>query len=125
MERRTDGVVVLTQAKASGCDNHPNETVRVATSMADVEKEIDTLGHVYIKNPDTSHISNFEQQIWELDAAINVNVSGMDLATSQEVYLGRENNMQVLDVATLEQNERIYAIGPNAATQVQSSKFRP
>lgn len=97
----------------------------MATSRADVEKEFDTLGHICIKNPDTSHVSNFEQQIWELDVAINVNVSGMDLATSQEVYLGRENNMQVLDVATLEQNKRIYAVGPNAVTQVQSSKFWP
>lgn len=97
----------------------------MVTSRADVEKEIDTLGHVCIKNPDTSHVSNLEQQIWELDVAINVNISGMDLATSQEVYIGRENNMQVLDVATLEQNKRIYVVGPNAITQGQSSKFWP
>ena len=80
MEQRMDGVVVYSKAKVSSDDNQPIETV--ATTSADVEKESDTPGHVHIKIPDTSHVLNFEQQIWELDAAINGNISGMNLATN-------------------------------------------
>ena len=123
MEQRMDGVVVYSKAKVSSDDNQPIETV--ATTSADVEKESDTPGHVHIKIPDTSHVLNFEQQIWELDAAINENISGMNLATNQEVFLRRKNNAQTVDAVTLEHNERIHASGLSAATQVQSSKFGP
>ena len=125
MERRTDGQVVSTQARTSSYENHPNEMVRMMISRADVEERTDTPCHVCIKNPDILQVPSFEQQIRELDAAINENTPSMDLATNQEISLGREKIMQVSEVAMLKKNVRSHALGPSVATQAQSSKFGP
>lgn len=125
MERRTDGQVVSTQARTSSYENHPDEMVRMMISRADVEERTDTPCHVCIKNLDIPQVPSFEQQIRELDAAINENAHGMDLATNQEISLGREKIMQVSEVAMLKQNVRSHALGSSVATQAQSSKVGP
>ena len=113
MERRLDGVVASTLAKASVNDNHQDKAARVVSSRANVGKEADTPDHVRNKNPDIPHISNFEQHLREIDIAINRNISDLNSATSQEVLLGRDDISQVLDVAMLEKEKRIHSSGPN------------
>ena len=63
-------------------DNHQDKVVRVVSSMANVGKEADTPDRICIKNLDIPHISNFEQHLQEIYAAINGNVSDLNSATS-------------------------------------------
>lgn len=106
-------------------DNHQDKVVRVVSSMANVGKEADTPDHVCVKNLDIPHISNIEQHLQEIYAAINGNVSDLNSATSLKVLLGRDDISQVLDVATLEKEKRIHSSGPNAAIHVQTFEFGP
>ena len=91
-------------------------------SRADVERVTTRPALACNKNPGFSHILNFEQQIREINHAINSNVSAMISTTSQEARVGRENNMQGLDMAMLEKKESNHASGPNTTAHVQSSK---
>ena len=125
LERSLAGVAVSTLATASGHENLPVETMRVAASRVDVAKDVATPTHVCIKTPDSLHVLNFEQQLKEINDTINGSVSALNSVTTQEALLGKETNTQVTHVATLEQEKRMHANGPNAAIQAQPTMLEP
>ncbi|KAK7860485.1 hypothetical protein CFP56_036742 [Quercus suber] len=76
-----------------------------------MEKAITTPAHERIVKPDIPRGLNFEQQIKEIDDAINGSVSSLNSITAQEALLSKESNMQATHVATLKLEEQIQASG--------------
>uniref|UniRef100_A0A7N2KPR4 Uncharacterized protein n=1 Tax=Quercus lobata TaxID=97700 RepID=A0A7N2KPR4_QUELO len=122
MERKVDGGAVSEPVPMSDYDKQIEETVRVVDSRADVDSLIDTPVHTRFTNLVFSHSSNFEQQLLDIDDAINDNVSAMTSVTNQEARVGWENNVQDVDKATLERKESTHANGPHATAHAQSLK---
>ena len=125
MERRSDGQVVSTSARTNDGETRLDEMVRTVIPRADVEERTGSLNHDCIKNLDFLHVSNFEQQIRELDAAINGNIPSMELVTIQEASLGREKSAHVLEENALQQSRKSHAFGPNEESQAQPTNVGP
>ena len=125
MERRSDGQVVSMPARTNDGETRPDEMGRTVIPRADVEERTGSLNHDCIKNPDFPYVSNFEQQIRELDAAINGNIPSMELVTIQEAYLGREESAHVLEENALKQSRKSHAFGPNEESQAQPTNVGP
>ena len=105
---------------------HKNlSTGKMAASRADVGKSETSLAHERITAPDIPRVLNFEQQLKEIDDAINRSVSTINSIPNQEVLLGKESNMQAMHVTTLKLEERMQASGPNVITQAQPSMYGP
>uniref|UniRef100_A0A7N2MKG4 Uncharacterized protein n=1 Tax=Quercus lobata TaxID=97700 RepID=A0A7N2MKG4_QUELO len=69
--------------------------------------------HVLFKIPNFLQHSNFEWQIWEIDAAINGDISVLNFESHKEGISVREENTQVQDDATLERYESVHVVGPH------------
>ena len=70
-----------TTATAKGRDTLSTNTVSGAALRADMEKDVACLANMRIKNPDSLLELNFEQQIKEIDDAINGNVPFLNSVT--------------------------------------------
>lgn len=125
MEQKLDGGAISTPTPVSGYNKHLDETVRVADLRADVERVTDSPAHARIRNQGFSHNLNFDQQIREIDDAINGNVSTMILKTSQAARAAGENNVHGLDMAMLGRKESNHASGPHVTAHIQSFKDGP
>lgn len=112
-------------AMASGHNNLPDETGRVAASRADVEKAVTNPAYRCIEKSDFPRVLNFEQQLKDIDDTINGGISASNSVTTQEALLGKEFNMQAMHVTTLKLEERMQASGSNAVAHAQPLTFRP
>ena len=125
VERSSDGQVVSTTVRTNGGDTRPDEMERAAIPRADVEERTGLLNRDCFKNPVLPHVTNFEQQIRDLDAAINGNIPNMESVTIPDAYLGREECAHVLAENMLEQSRKSHVDGPSEEPQAQSAKVRP
>ena len=125
MERGVAGVMVSTPTTMKGRDTLSKSTVCGVASRANVEKDMASPANMCIKNPNSSLNLNFEQQIKEIDDAINGSVPSLNSVTNQELLVGKESIAQVRNVAIMEREERMNEKGPYAVDQAHSTMLGP
>ena len=114
-----------TTAMGRGRDILSTSAVSGEASRADVEKDMAGPANVRIKIPDSSLRSNFEQQIKEIDDAINGNDPCLNSGTEEELLEGKESIKQVRNVAITAREVRMNAKGPHAIEQAHLSMLGP
>lgn len=118
-ERGLVGEAVSWLATVNARSSGPEDNERVAASRADVEKAVTMPAHGCIEKPDFPHGLNFEQQLQDIDDAINGSISALNSATTQEDFLSKESTMQARHMTTLKLEERMQESGTNAIVQAQ------
>ena len=89
-EHRTDGNVERTTVSDNPGNDLPGKAERMVGARANVI-DVNTLSsHIQVKIPKIPLISNFEQQLWDIDAAISGEVSDVNTKPRKEVNLERE-----------------------------------
>ena len=125
LERGVTGVEVPAPVMMSGHDNPPRIKGSVAEARADVEKDGASPANVCIKNPDSSPALNFEQQLKEIDDAINGSVSDLNSVTNQETCVEKENNTQVMHMTMMDRDDDMHVSGLNVDVQAHSTMLGP
>ena len=97
----------------------------MAEARADVGKDVASPANVHIKNPDSSHVLDFEQQLKQIDDVINGSVSALNSVTNQVTCVEKETSKQVMHVPMMDQDDDMFASGPNVAVQGHLTKLRP
>lgn len=124
-ERGLVGGPVSWSAAVSDQNNWTNKKGRVAASRADVDRAETMPAHGCIEKPDFQHALNFEQQLQDIDDAINGSISALNSTTTQEDLLSKESNMQAKHVTTLKLKEGMQESGPEAVVQAQPILIGP
>ena len=125
LERRLAVVMASTLVTVSGHANLSKITVNRAATRADVEKDVASPANVCIKNPDSSLDLNFEQQLKEINDAINGSVPALNSVTNQELFVGKESITQARHVAIMEREERMHVRGLNVVDQAHPTTLGP
>ena len=124
-ERGVSGATPPTTATGRGRDALSTSPAREEGSRADVEEDVADPANVRIKIPEFSLDSNFEQQIKEIDDAINGNVPCLISGAEEELMGGKEPFKQTGNVAITEREARMSANRPHAIEQAQLSQLGP
>ena len=103
-EREKDSKLVETPAEKA----YPGKVIGVGIPRADVVKVGDPTTHVKLKSPDIQQALSFEQEIRDIDAAING--EGTDVHSEprkEEILAGKEITQPLTDIARVKEERAI------------------
>ena len=120
-----DSIADLTEATKTPSDDHSSKVERMVEARADMVN-VDALSdHVQVKILNIPLTSNFEQQLWDINATIMGDISILNTEPCKEVILGREEISLNQNDAKLGRKEGTHASGLTIEAQPQISLLGP
>ena len=105
--------------------DHPGKAERIEVARTD-KVNVNTLSsHIQVNILKNPLLSNFEQQLRDIDVAISREASDIVTEPGKEVSLDRKELSLNLNKAKLEMKEGLYVHGPNSEAQLQMLAFGP
>ena len=103
--------------------DHAGKAERIEVARAD-KVNVNTLSsHIQVNIPKNPLLSNFEQQLRDIDVAISREASDIITEPGKEVSLDRKELSLNLNEAKLEMKEGLYVHGLNSEAQLQMLAF--